>query len=28
VERLAARYPGNPVFQRFLTEVPAPAPSP
>ena len=28
VDRLAARYPGNPVFQRFLTEVPAPAPSP
>ena len=28
VERLAARYPGNSVFQRFLTEVPAPAPSP
>src|SRR5205807_3141912 len=25
VERLAARYPGNPVFHRFLTEV---APSP
>ena len=28
VERLAARYPGNSVFQRFLTEVPAAAPSP
>ena len=24
VEGLAARYPGNPVFQRFLREVPAP----
>jgi hypothetical protein len=23
VEGLAARYPGNPVFQRFLREVPA-----
>ncbi len=26
VEGLAARYPGNPVFQRFLREVPPPAP--
>jgi len=25
VEGLAARYPGNPVFQRFLREVPPPA---
>lgn len=24
VQRLADRYPGNPVFQRFLTEVPPP----
>jgi hypothetical protein len=22
VERLAARYPENPVFRRFLTEIP------
>jgi hypothetical protein len=22
VERLAERYPGNPVFRRFLTELP------
>lgn len=28
VLRLAARYPGNPVFQRFLTEVPDPDPAP
>jgi len=26
VARLAARYPGNPVFQRFLREVPDPSP--
>jgi len=26
VRRLAARYPGNPVFQRFLEEVPAAPP--
>src|SRR2546429_7437674 len=26
VTRLAARYPGNPVFQRFLRDVPAPSP--
>src|SRR3989449_106122 len=27
VDRLAARYPGNPVVQRFLTEVPARGPT-
>ena len=26
VQRLAGRYPANPVFQRFLREVPAPLP--
>ena len=26
VARLAARYPGNPVFQRFLRDVPDPSP--
>jgi hypothetical protein len=26
VERLATRYPGNPVFQRFLQEIPPPLP--
>src|SRR5206468_8468934 len=26
VARLAARYPGNPVFQRFLRDVPAHSP--
>jgi hypothetical protein len=26
VRRLAERYPGNPVFQRFLREVPGSAP--
>jgi len=26
VRRLAARYPGNPVFQRFLQEIPAAPP--
>ena len=28
VERLAERFPGNPVFQRFLREVPPPPPPP
>jgi hypothetical protein len=28
VQRLADRYPGNPVFERFLREIPAAAPPP